>query len=34
MEGLPGVLVIADDILVMGRGKFMDEAICDHDLNI
>ena len=31
LEGLPGVLCIADDILVYGEGEDMDTAIADHD---
>ena len=34
LEGLDGIEVIADDILVMGRGKTQEEAVKDHDRNI
>ena len=31
VEGLPGVLSIADDILVYGEGDTEEDAIQDHD---
>ncbi|XP_011664712.2 uncharacterized protein K02A2.6-like [Strongylocentrotus purpuratus] len=31
LEGLPGVICVADDILVYGKGTTMEEAIIDHD---
>ena len=31
LEGLHGVKVIADDILVYGCGKTQDQAVKDHD---
>ena len=34
VEGLDGVYVIADDILVSGTGETMQGAIADHDLKI
>ena len=34
LEGLDGVHKIADDILIVGRGKTFEEAIADHDKNI
>ena len=34
LEELNGIEVIADDILVMGRGKTHSEAVKDHDRNI
>ena len=34
LEGLHGIEVIADNILVMGRGKTHSEAVKDHDRNI
>jgi len=34
LQGLQGVVVIADDILVYGRGKTKDEANIDHDKNV
>ena len=30
-EGLPGVTVIADDILVYGSGDTVENAAADHD---
>lgn len=32
--GLPGVLVLADDILVVGKGKSLKEAYTDHNKNL
>ena len=34
LEGLDGVHVIADDILVVGKGKNEEEALIDHDSNV
>jgi len=34
LENLPGIKVIADDILVYGRGKTLEESIIDHDNNV
>lgn len=34
VSDLPGVLNKADDLLVCGKGKTMDEAIIDHDLKL
>ena len=34
LEGLHGVEVIADDILVYGCGKTQEEAVKDHDANL
>ena len=34
IEGLPGVDVIADDILVYGSGETLEEANLDHDRNL
>lgn len=34
MEGLSGVEVIADDILVYGSGDTMEQATEDHDQNL
>ena len=31
LEGLPGVICVADDILVYGKGANIDDAIIDHD---
>lgn len=34
LEGLEGVEVIADDILIYGKGDSKTEAIFDHDKNL
>ena len=34
LEGLNGVYVIADDILVVGKGDDLNSAIKDHDKNV
>lgn len=34
LQGLEGVVCIADDILVFGSGETMEEAIADHDINL
>lgn len=34
LEGLPGVFVIADDILITGQGETHAEACIDHDRNM
>lgn len=34
MEGIPGVKIIADDILVIGKGDNDEDAIKDHDNNL
>ena len=34
LEGLSGILVIADDILVFGSGDTYEEAEADHDKNM
>jgi hypothetical protein len=34
LQGLPGISVIADDILVDGCGATMEEALQDHDHNL
>lgn len=34
LEGLPGVVTVADDIIVMGRGSTVIEASEDHDKNL
>ncbi|KAL9960086.1 hypothetical protein ACROYT_G033491 [Oculina patagonica] len=34
LEGLPGLYVIADDILITGQGKTQEEALQDHDCNL
>ena len=34
VEGLPGVMAIHDDILVVGKGKTHKEAQLDHDRNV
>ena len=34
LEGLPGIYVIADDILVTGQGESKEEALKDHDRNL
>ena len=31
IEGLKGVEVVADDFMIVGRGKTMDEGIKDHN---
>lgn len=31
LEGLPGIYVIADDILITGQGETREEALQDHD---
>ena len=34
LEGLPGIYVIADDILITGQGESKEEALKDHDRNL
>ena len=34
VQGLPGVEVIADDILVYGKGRIKEEYVKDHDNNL
>ena len=34
LEGLPGVVNVADDIVVVGRGQSMPEAEADHEKNL
>ena len=34
LEGLPGVVNVADDIVVVGRGQSIPEAEADHDKNL
>jgi hypothetical protein len=34
LEGLPGIHVIADDILITGQGETQEEALRDHDINL
>ena len=34
LDGLPGVIVLRDDILVVGNGETMDEANKNHDENL
>ena len=34
LEGLPGIYVIADDILITGQGETREEALQDHDHNL
>ena len=34
LEGLPGLYVIADDILITGQGETQEEALQDHDRNL
>ena len=34
LEGLPGVVNVADDIVVLGRGQSMSEAEADHERNL
>ena len=34
LEGLLGIYVIADDILITGQGKSKEEALKDHDRNL
>jgi hypothetical protein len=34
LEGLPGIHVIADDILITGQGETQEEAFRDHDINL
>ena len=34
LEGLHGIQVIADDILVAGYGNTVEEATADHDKNL
>ena len=34
LEGLRGVHVIADDILIIGQGETEEEALQDHDRNL
>ena len=34
LEGLNGVIKIADDILITGRGSTMKEAVKDHDTTL
>lgn len=31
LEGLPGVYIIADDVLITGEGTTQEEANKDHD---
>ena len=31
IEGLPGVLMVADDILIIGEGDTVEDAVKDHD---
>ena len=33
LEGLSGIAVVADDVLIVGRGDTMEEAMRDHDRN-
>lgn len=33
LEGLNGIIIVADDILVYGSGKNDEEADLDHDKN-
>jgi len=33
LEGLPGIYVTADDILITGQGETREEALQDHDHN-
>ena len=33
-EGLPGVKVVADDFVVVGRGDKIEDASRDHDKNL
>ena len=33
LGGLKGVIIIADDILIFGEGKNVNEAEIDHDMN-
>ena len=34
LEGLSGIAIVADDILVLGSGDSQEEAIMDHDKNL
>lgn len=34
LEGLPGIYVTADDILITGQGETREEALQDHDHNL
>lgn len=34
LEGLPGIAIVADDILVYGKGNNDHEALQDHDNNL
>ena len=34
LEGLPGIFIIADDILITGKGATVEEATQDHDANL
>ena len=34
LEGLPGIYIIADDILITGQGEGKEEALKDHDRNL
>lgn len=34
LEGLPGIVNVADDIVVVGRGRSMAEAEVDHERNL
>lgn len=34
LEGLPGVYVIADDVLITGEGATQEEAEKDHDQKV
>lgn len=31
IKGLQGVEVVADDFIIVGKGKTMDETVKDHD---
>ena len=34
LEGLSGIAIMADDILVFGSGDSQEDAIMDHDKNL
>ena len=34
LDDLPGVVVLRDDVLVMGYGETHEEAVIDHDANL
>jgi hypothetical protein len=34
LQGLPGIIIVADDILVYRGGATMEEAVQDHDHNL